>query len=45
MHTVFIGMDKQRVQRSNFGLCDKLLKNNSSSELPAWKMEEGDDIV
>ncbi|KAH0864058.1 hypothetical protein HID58_081269 [Brassica napus] len=40
MIALFIGMDKWRQQLSNFGLCDKLLKNNSQSELPAWKMED-----
>ena len=44
METVFTGIDKQYQRFSNFGLYDKLLKNNSRSKLPAWKMNDNDIV-
>uniref|UniRef100_M4DJC7 Uncharacterized protein n=1 Tax=Brassica campestris TaxID=3711 RepID=M4DJC7_BRACM len=44
METVFKGIDKQYQYLSNFGLYDKLLKNNSRSELPAWKIDDNEIV-
>ncbi|CAH8302704.1 unnamed protein product [Eruca vesicaria subsp. sativa] len=42
--TLFSRMDKQYQRLSNFGLYDKLLKNNSRRELPAWKIDDNDIV-